>query len=151
MISWNEIWAFCLDNWHLINIPFIAALIGWSTNVLALKMTFYPLEFKGVVLKGIKTIGWTLPAIGWQGIIPSKAGKMAAKSVDLITSKLIDIKEQFDRINPRAIAQDMAPALSVILRQSLDKSLSSEIPLWKLYSLQKKEALYSKADDIIQK
>ena len=30
-----------------LSIPIIAALIGWSTNWLALKMTFYPLEFWG--------------------------------------------------------------------------------------------------------
>lgn len=29
---------------------------------------------------------------GWQGIIPAKAAKMAAKSVKLMTDKLINIK-----------------------------------------------------------
>lgn len=149
MNSWNDFWTFFVANWHLINIPFIAGLIGWSTNILALKMTFYPLEFKGIDIEGIRTIGWKLPPLGWQGIIPSRADKMASKSVDLITTKLIDIKDQFDKINPKAVAQDMSPALSLLMRNSLDKTLSEEIPLWKLYSLQRKEALYAKADESI--
>ncbi|MEZ4852454.1 MAG: hypothetical protein R3B93_28515 [Bacteroidia bacterium] len=65
--------------WQFASIPFISALVGWITNVLALKMTFYPLEFAGV---------WKL---GWQGIIPAKAGKMAGKSVDLLT-KICELK-----------------------------------------------------------
>mgnify|MGYP007000240031 len=48
--------------WQYLSIPVIAALIGWSTNWLAIKMTFYPLEFIGKP-----------PLLGWQGIIPSKA------------------------------------------------------------------------------
>ena len=33
--------------WQYLSIPVIAALIGWSTNWLAIKMTFYPLEVLG--------------------------------------------------------------------------------------------------------
>ena len=32
-------------------IPIVAGAVGYFTNVLALKMTFYPLDFKGVNLK----------------------------------------------------------------------------------------------------
>ena len=41
-------------------IPITSALVGWLTNVVAIKMTFYPLNFIGI------------KPIGWQGIIPSK-------------------------------------------------------------------------------
>ena len=43
--------------WQYLSIPVIAALIGWTTNWLAIKMTFYPLEFVGKP-----------PLLGWQGI-----------------------------------------------------------------------------------
>ncbi|MFT5707253.1 MAG: uncharacterized membrane protein YheB (UPF0754 family), partial [Glaciecola sp.] len=29
----------------LLSIPLISAFVGWSTNFLALKMMFYPMEF----------------------------------------------------------------------------------------------------------
>ena len=48
------------------SIPVIAGLVGWITNWVAIKLSFYPLEFVGV-----------RPVFGWQGIIPSKARKMA--------------------------------------------------------------------------
>jgi uncharacterized membrane protein YheB (UPF0754 family) len=82
------------ENYAILLIPFISAIIGWGTNVLAIKMTFYPLEFIGFQF-GVKPIGWSgFPPIGWQGIVPSKAGVMAGKATDMITTKLIDIEEQ---------------------------------------------------------
>ena len=48
------------------SIPIVAALVAWATNWVAVQMTFYPIEFFGV-----------RPFFGWQGIIPSKAEKMA--------------------------------------------------------------------------
>ena len=69
-----------------LSIPITSAVVGWGTNVLAIKMTFYPLDFKGIP-----------PYLGWQGIIPSKAVKMSTKSVDLWTSKLVSVKELFEQ------------------------------------------------------
>ena len=45
----------------LLSIPFISAIVGWSTNFLAVKMMFYPIEFIGFK-----------PYLGWQGLIPAK-------------------------------------------------------------------------------
>jgi hypothetical protein len=47
-------------------------------------------------------MAWTqLPGqpmgLGWQGIIPSKAAEMAEIVTTLMTTKLIDIKEVFQR------------------------------------------------------
>jgi len=47
-------------------IPVTSALVGWGTNVLAIKMMFFPLEPVG-----------RPPFLGWQGIIPAKVRKMA--------------------------------------------------------------------------
>ena len=70
-------------------VPLISGLIGYVTNVLSIKMTFYPIDFVG-----IKPFG------GWQGILPSKATKMAAKSVDLLTRDLFKSKEVFEKLDP---------------------------------------------------
>ena len=69
-------------------IPFVCGLVGYATNVLALKMTFYPLEFYPRCLKFAQVPGQPFGLLGgWQGIIPSKAGKMAEILVDLMTEK----------------------------------------------------------------
>lgn len=146
--AWNifvERW-----DWWYLNIPIVAAVIGWGTNVLALKMTFYPLEFVGFGIKGLKPIGWGgLPPIGWQGIIPNKAGVMAGKSVDLITSKLIDIQEQFARIDPKVVAKEMEPSMLRLARQITNEIASKHVPLWKLLPQRRKEAIYQRAAETI--
>ncbi|MEC7120443.1 MAG: DUF445 domain-containing protein [Pseudomonadota bacterium] len=91
-----EIIADFQRNWYLyLMIPFISGFIGWITKVIAVKMMFGPLEFKG--------IGF----IGWQGIVPRKAEKMATTAVELMTSKLIKPEEIFARLDPKRIAQEI--------------------------------------------
>ena len=151
----DYLWQFVLDllydfwerwEWTLLLIPISAAIIGWGTNVLAIKMTFYPVNFIGIGVKGLKPIGWAgFPAIGWQGIIPAKAGEMAAKAVDLITAKLIDVEEQFAKINPQMVAKEMEAAILPLTRQIIDETMQESLPLWKILSQKRKEAIYERA------
>lgn len=85
--------------WLYISIPFISGLIGYITKVVAIQMMFGPLEFKGVRLFGLP--------IGWQGIVPRKAEKMATTAVNLMTSKLIKPEEIFARLDPERIAKEI--------------------------------------------
>ncbi|MDN5855541.1 MAG: DUF445 domain-containing protein, partial [Actinomycetia bacterium] len=55
--------------------PLCMALIGYVTKLLAIKMMFAPIEFRG----------WG--PIGWQGIVPRHAARMASIAVDLMTSR----------------------------------------------------------------
>ncbi|MDA7501965.1 hypothetical protein N8482_01690 [Chitinophagales bacterium] len=115
-------------------IPVISALVGWGTNVLALKMTFYPLEFKGIP-----------PLLGWQGIIPNKSKIMAEKSVDMILTKLIDIQEQFSKLSPELIAQTMGPSLDRVAKKVTNEVLASQYPvLWKALPLSKKDLIFER-------
>ena len=90
---------FFVDNWTYLTIPLISAIIGYITNVAAIQMTFYPLELIGFRIGKIP--------IGWQGIIPSKAEKMASISVDLMTSKLISIEDVIMQLDPYEMAKEM--------------------------------------------
>ena len=85
--------------WLYISIPFISGFIGYITKVIAIKMMFGPLEFKGVRLFGIP--------LGWQGIVPRKAQKMATTAVELMTTKLIQPEEIFARLDPKRIAKEI--------------------------------------------
>ena len=75
------------------SIPFVAAFVGWTTNWLAIKLTFYPIEFMGI-----------RPIFGWQGIIPSKAKKMAIISVDSTLAKLGTVSEIIEHMDPKIIS-----------------------------------------------
>ena len=95
--------------WLYLTIPLISALVGYVTNVVALKMTFYPLEFTGVKLYQPKDQPFGF--FGWQGIIPSKAGKMASIMTDLMLEKLVTTEEVFARLDPVRMGQVIEPAM----------------------------------------
>ncbi|WP_203143020.1 DUF445 domain-containing protein [Marinobacter mangrovi] len=103
--------------WQYLSIPVIAALIGWVTNWLAIKMTFYPLEFIGV-----------RPIWGWQGIIPSKARKMAAKSVDATISKIGTVREIFEQIDPQVLAEYVIQTVEPRTEEYVDELMLREYP-----------------------
>lgn len=88
------------------SIPFICGFVGWFTNKIALKMTFYPYRFWGIP-----------PYLGWQGIIPRKAYKMAGKAVDLLTSRLISVEEMFAQVEPERVSREMAPVLEEVAEE----------------------------------
>ncbi len=118
-----------------LSIPVISGIVGWATNWLALRMTFYPLEFIGVK-----------PFLGWQGIIPAKAGVMAAKSVDLLTSKLLTVEDQFARIEPERVAKEMEPVLSKLGEEIIVEVMESHAPvLWESVPKGMKERIFAKA------
>ncbi len=116
-------------------IPVVSGLVGWGTNALAIYMTFYPVEFVGI-----------RPFFGWQGIVPSKAAKMAEKSVDLMTTKLIDVQELFSKIEPQRVAADLMPVLERISRQMIDEVMKQEAWLmWTTTPPLVKETIYRRA------
>merc|ERR1719352_1816871 len=90
------------------SIPIIAAIIGYGTNVVALQMMFYPLEFIGYFPNLKIGLGLDLPLCGWQGVIPMRRVEMAAISVDLMTKKLIKVEEIFSRLKPEEVAHEVS-------------------------------------------
>jgi uncharacterized membrane protein YheB (UPF0754 family) len=99
--------------WQYFIIPWVAGLVGYVTNVLALEMTFYPVEFWGIELFRLKNEPWGL--FGWQGIIPTKAEKMASVSFDLMTEKLFNIKEIFGRLDPKRFSEVMEDGMLLVM------------------------------------
>ena len=92
--------------WKHASIPFVAGLIGWITNWVAIKLTFYPLEFVGI-----------RRPFGWQGIIPAKAGKMARIFVDRTMFRLGTLREVFQSMDPEMIAGS-TPEAARLLRKA---------------------------------
>jgi len=120
--------------WKHASIPFVAALIGWITNWIAIKMTFKPLEFVGV-----------RPFLGWQGIIPSKAGKMAAIFVDRTMSKLGTLKELFQSMEPDKIAAHITEVMESRLDDYTNEILFYQHPaVWKMLPETSKQAVYAR-------
>lgn len=125
-----------LDFLPYVSIPIVSALVGWFTNVLALKMTFYPIRFIGI------------RPFGWQGIIPSKAKKMAETAVDLWTTKLLDIGTEFSKIEPESIAKEMGPSINQLSRQIIDEVMEAKLSrVWDRTPHQLKEMVYANVSE----
>lgn len=118
-----------------LSIPFVAAFIGWFTNRVAIKMTFYPLEFVGIK-----------PWLGWQGIIPSKSIKMARKAVDILTNRLIKIEDEFAKIDAGRVAAEMKPNLEFLCENTINEVMKTEAPnAWRAVPDAAKQIIYARA------
>jgi len=104
--SWQDIKHDFGANWLIyLSMPFVAAFVGWSTKIVALEMIYRPLEFKGI------------GRIGWQGIVPRRAGKVGSKTIDLLTANLLKPEELLERID----AAEAVEALRAPLVQAVDE------------------------------
>ncbi|WP_020406942.1 DUF445 domain-containing protein [Hahella ganghwensis] len=127
-------WLSNPDIWKYGSIPLIAAFIGWSTNWLAIKLTFYPLEFTGLK-----------PIFGWQGIIPSKAERMAVISVDSTISRIGTVQEVFEQIDPSVLAEHIVATVLPRIEEYVDEFMLSEHPtLWENLPTSMKSMVYSR-------
>jgi len=112
--------------WEYFMIPWIAGFVGYVTNVLALQLTFYPLEFVGIELFRLENEPWGI--IGWQGIIPTKARKMASISFDLMTQKLLSIHDIFGQLDPVKFSQVMEDPLLLMMDSVINEVANEYMP-----------------------
>ncbi|MEJ3656744.1 DUF445 domain-containing protein [Actinomycetes bacterium KLBMP 9759] len=89
------------EYWYVYaSMPLLAALIGYVTKILAIEMMFKPLEFVGKP-----------PFLGWQGIVPRRAARMASIACDTMTAKLISPGEIFGRLDADRVAKEIEKPL----------------------------------------
>lgn len=87
--------------WYIyLSMPVLAAVIGYVTKVVAIEMMFKPIEFVGKP-----------PILGWQGIVPRRAARMASIACDTMTSKLISPEEIFGRLDAERVAKEIEKPL----------------------------------------
>jgi uncharacterized membrane protein YheB (UPF0754 family) len=108
----------------------VAAAVGWFTNYLAVQMIFYPIQFRGLPLFVRDEV--PLGLIGWQGIVPCKTRKMSVVMVDMVTSQLLSVKQVFYRLNPRRMANLLAPEVpkiaDEIIREVMPVKFLQDVP-----------------------
>jgi uncharacterized membrane protein YheB (UPF0754 family) len=94
-------------NWPLyVSIPIVAALIGYTTKLVAIRMMFQPVEFVGIK-----------PFLGWQGIVPKRAVRMASIACDTMTEQLIKPAEVVARLDPQRIAKEIEKPLQAAVEE----------------------------------
>jgi uncharacterized membrane protein YheB (UPF0754 family) len=114
--------VFSAPIWVYISIPIFAALVGWATKHVAIKMMFEPVEFRGIP-----------PFLGWQGQIPKRAPKMAAIAVDSLMTTVLKPAEIFDRIDPEEMAEELSTPLHAAAADLVETIMTEFQPrIWAL-------------------
>jgi uncharacterized membrane protein YheB (UPF0754 family) len=120
----------------LLSIPLISAFVGWSTNYLALKMMFYPMEFVGIK-----------PIFGWQGLIPAKRKEMAEIAAELVLGKLLNAKELAAKLDAKELTAVMERRLKQVLRRIVDEVMRESAPkVWASMPVHGKNLVYARIE-----
>ena len=104
------------DFWGFVSIPIVAAVVTWGHVWMAIQMVFYPIHF----------IGYRPLWLGWQGIIPRKAEKMAGIVVDKTLAKLGSVGEFLNEMNPELIAAYVANAIERRIEEIVDEVMEEQ-------------------------
>jgi uncharacterized membrane protein YheB (UPF0754 family) len=106
-------------HWQVyLSMPVIAAVIGYLTKRAAIEMMFRPVDFIGVP-----------PYLGWQGVIPRNSERMTAVAADLLTAKLVDPREIFQRLDPARLAAELELPL-LLAADEITREVLTRHGLW---------------------
>ena len=103
----------------LLSVPILAAMVGWFTNGLDIQMSFYPVRFVG------------FGVIGWQGVIPRKAEKMAHICIDRTLQQFGDLNAVYQELEPQRIVEQVISQVTPRLDEYIDEVMYDIQPvLW---------------------
>jgi uncharacterized membrane protein YheB (UPF0754 family) len=126
---------------QLFAIPVIGALIGYITNVFAIKMLFRPQQ-------PIRLIFFEL-----QGLLPKRQREIASSIGELIEERLLSLDDLFDSVDTpevrRRILTEVVQALKVRLRKTLLRIVPDK--LYRLIEDNLEKIVRQEADQIIHK
>ncbi|HHY10764.1 MAG TPA: DUF445 family protein [Firmicutes bacterium] len=103
-------------DWQLILLPLIAAAIGWVTNVIAIKMLFWP------------RTPWNI--FGWKfwGVLPKRKGEIAASIGQVLNDDLLPTEDLLAAVNTPEIRDSIASYIAGNVEERLEPYLPFFIP-----------------------
>lgn len=102
-------------------LPIIAAITGWITNYLAIKMLFHP-------KKKIKLLFFSI-----QGIFPKRQDVLAERLGKIVSSELFSFKDIKDRFTSTSTAIEINKVLDEKLEDFLDVKLKTALPMLAMF------------------
>lgn len=137
----NELWQTFVnrpDFWAVLSIIPVTAFVTWAHVWMALKMVFYPINFWGFHLG-------PLP-VGWQGIVPRKAGRISGIITDNTLSKLGSIREFLQAMDPDDMARIIGERVGFELEHLIDEvMMDRNAVLWENLPFAIKRRIYAQA------
>jgi uncharacterized membrane protein YheB (UPF0754 family) len=102
-------------------LPILAALIGWITNYLAIKMLFHPHQPK-------KILGLT-----FQGVFPKRQSQIAEKLGDLVANELFSMKDVAQKIEDLSTQPEALEEVGKRIEQTIRGKLISAFPMLSMF------------------
>jgi uncharacterized membrane protein YheB (UPF0754 family) len=102
-------------------LPILAALIGWITNYLAIKMLFHPHLPK-------KILGLT-----FQGVFPKRQAQIAEKLGDLVANELFSMKDVAQKIVDLSTQPEALEEVGKRIEQTIRGKLISAFPMLSMF------------------
>ncbi|MBF8984188.1 DUF445 family protein [Lutibacter sp. B2] len=102
----------------LLILAIVGAVIGWSTNILAIKLIFRPLNSIRIPIIGIEV----------QGLIPKRKKEIAKSIGEIVETELISIREIIDKMVTKGNREDLISNLKIRVESVLEKKLPVFIP-----------------------
>lgn len=144
----------------LISIPLFTGVIGYITNWTGVIMMFESVTFHGVQIPGLKLLYPYLPRrvqilpvfkdgnrVGWQGMIPSRAEKMASLAIDKSLARVGTMADLYRELEPEAIAEHVVEVVQPQLRQIVDRVMVGEnLRIWNAAPDFAKELVYKRVE-----
>lgn len=104
---------------QMISLPLIGALIGWVTNVLAIKLIFRPYQ------------PITIPIINYriQGLIPKRRDELALNVGQVIGNELLSLDDIFERINENGVKERIIQSVIETIYCRVDERIPFLVPV----------------------
>ena len=138
----NQLWQTFLqrpDFWAVLSIIPVTAFVTWAHVWMALKMVFFPIHFWGFHVGSIP--------VGWQGIVPRKAGRISGIITDNTLSKLGSLQEFLDAMDTKDMAHIIGQQVGHELEYLIDEvMMERNAILWENMPYAIKRRIYAQAN-----
>ena len=105
----------------LLLLPIIAALIGWSTNYLAVKMLFHP-------RLPVRIMGFSI-----QGVFPKRQKQLAEKLGTLVAEELFSIKDIANKLKELATSEESMEQVGKTIEKTIREKLVKSFPMLAMF------------------
>ena len=102
-------------------LPILAALIGWITNYLAIKMLFHPHQPK-------KILGLT-----FQGVFPKRQAQIAEKLGDFVANELFSMQDVAQKIEDLSTQPEVLEEVGKRIEKTIRGKLISAFPMLSMF------------------
>jgi uncharacterized membrane protein YheB (UPF0754 family) len=107
--------------WILYLLPLVAALIGWFTNYIAVKMLFHPKNPRGFLIVKI------------QGVFPKRQKALAQKLGDLVAEELFSVSDVASKIKEFATSEEAMNEVGERIEKTIRNKLVKTFPMLAMF------------------